>query len=227
MLEDGRKKQEETERKNRDRKIRVERKARLEAQWEMLRWIVDFIDENKDRWERDRKEREERSGQTETKATWSNKTREERKDILREDWKKSEMTEKERWKKYRSVGAPKQPGTLEIKPGEMEMTTEQEGMPGLSETGDLEDIMSGRAVVEELDECQPSQEGDNIEIHQEEIPRVDQPSQMENKVQEGVGGAVVEEVKECQQSPEYGVNRAVVEEMKECQPSPYYDVTRN
>ena len=58
LIEEGRQKQEESERKNKDRKIRLERKAKLEEQWKSLRWAVAFIDEDKERWERESKEKE-------------------------------------------------------------------------------------------------------------------------------------------------------------------------
>ena len=58
MIEIGREKQAENEKKNRDRKDRLKKKSELEGTWEMLRWVARFIDKNKDRWEDERKERE-------------------------------------------------------------------------------------------------------------------------------------------------------------------------
>ena len=52
LLEDGRVKQEEKERKEREKKARMEKKASLEEKWTRLRWVTEFIDENKDKWER-------------------------------------------------------------------------------------------------------------------------------------------------------------------------------
>ena len=40
-------------------------KAKLEDKWEMLRWISKFIDEHKDRWEKERIERK-KAGKRET-----------------------------------------------------------------------------------------------------------------------------------------------------------------
>ena len=121
LIEEARQKQEESERKNRDRKIRLDRKAKLEEQWEMLRWTVAFIDENKERWERERKEKEN-CRKMETISTWDLKTREEQKDSMREEWERSEMTDKEKWNMYRSLkvptGAPKIGPSVAL-PGEM------------------------------------------------------------------------------------------------------------
>ena len=72
-MEEGRKQQEESERKSRNRKIRMDKKAKMEEKWEMLRWITRFIDENKDRWERERIQRE-KSMKAETASTWREKS---------------------------------------------------------------------------------------------------------------------------------------------------------
>ena len=58
MIEIGREKQADNEKKNRDRKDRLKKKSELEGTWEMLRWVTRFIDKNKDRWEDEKKERE-------------------------------------------------------------------------------------------------------------------------------------------------------------------------
>ena len=39
------------------KKEKLERKRRKEQHWEMLKWIVAFIDENKDQWEEDKKQK--------------------------------------------------------------------------------------------------------------------------------------------------------------------------
>ena len=67
LLEDGRKAQEEKERKNRNRAIRMEKKSKLEEKWEMLRWIYKFIDEHKARWEKERIGRENEEKRKERK----------------------------------------------------------------------------------------------------------------------------------------------------------------
>ena len=40
----------------------MEKKASLEEKWTRLRWVTEFIDENKDKWERWRREREKDVG---------------------------------------------------------------------------------------------------------------------------------------------------------------------
>ena len=89
LLEDGRKLQEEKERKNRNRTIRLEKKAKLEEKWEMLRWISKFIEEHKDRWEKERIDRE-KAGRGETTTSWREKNREEKIEIIRGDWEENE-----------------------------------------------------------------------------------------------------------------------------------------
>ena len=90
LLEDGRKQQEESERKSRNRKIRIDKKAKMEEKWEMLRWITRFIDENKDRWERERIQRE-KSMKVETSSTWREKSRDEKIETVKNGWKAEEL----------------------------------------------------------------------------------------------------------------------------------------
>ena len=104
----------------------------------MLRWTIAFIDGSKDRWERDRKEKEN-CRKMETISTWDLKTREEQKDSMREEWERSEMTDKEKWNMYRSIkvptGAPKIGPSVAL-PGEMTCQQTQ---------GDVDDL--GAPVV--------------------------------------------------------------------------------
>ena len=103
LLEDGRKLQEEKERKNRNRTIRLEKKAKLEEKWKMLRWISNFIEDHKDRWEKERIKRE-KAGRGETTTSWREKTREEKIDMNRGDWEENEMiNELKTYKKWRKV----------------------------------------------------------------------------------------------------------------------------
>ena len=48
MIETGKEKQADTEKKNRVRKERLNKKSELEGTWEMLRWVTRFIDKNID-----------------------------------------------------------------------------------------------------------------------------------------------------------------------------------
>ena len=89
MLDDGREKQAVAEKKVRDRRERLERKAQLENRWEMLRWITEYIDQNKDRW--DEEARERRKDQGETAAEWENRSKVEKIEILKE------LSKKETW----------------------------------------------------------------------------------------------------------------------------------
>ena len=93
LLEAGRVKQEEKERKEREKKARLEKKASLEEKWTRLRWVTQFIDENKDKWERWRRERE--NDARESLESWDDMDRENKINMLRErmgktDWRQQE-----------------------------------------------------------------------------------------------------------------------------------------
>ena len=60
----------------------MEKKASLEEKWTRLRWVTEFIDENKDKWERWRREREKDIG--ESLESWDDKDRENKIKMLRE-----------------------------------------------------------------------------------------------------------------------------------------------
>ena len=49
---------------------RLERKQRKEKYWEMLRWVVKFIDDNKEQWEEEKKMKKTRREHEEKKETW-------------------------------------------------------------------------------------------------------------------------------------------------------------
>ena len=101
LLEEGRKQQEESERKSRNRKIRIDKKAKMEEKWEMLRWTIRFIDDNKDRWERERLQRE-KSMEIETSNTWREKSREEKIETVKNGWKAEELVNnKKQFAKWR------------------------------------------------------------------------------------------------------------------------------
>ena len=73
MVEDGRENQAMAERKSRERKERKEKQGELEKKWEMLRWLTNFIDENKDSWDEvNREEKKMKSVLTD----WPEKSRE-------------------------------------------------------------------------------------------------------------------------------------------------------
>ena len=96
------------------RKDRIRRKKEKERHWEMLRWIVTFIEKNKDGWDRRRKEQIERTN-------WLDLTEEERKKEFEEQKLKRDKTTKcpetkrkerlelakklkEDWKSWRETG---------------------------------------------------------------------------------------------------------------------------
>ena len=90
LLDEGKLKQEEKERKAREKKVRLQKKASLEEKWELLRWTTEFIDDNKDGWEKVRLDRERNvDKETILKDEWSA-------EVMREN-----ITEYERWRKTR------------------------------------------------------------------------------------------------------------------------------
>ena len=101
MIEIGKEKQAETEKKNRDRKERLKKKAELEGKWEMLRWVIEFIDDNKDRWERERRERERE--ERETLQMWESKSREDQIDQIVKEKIIATPTEETLWRKVQST----------------------------------------------------------------------------------------------------------------------------
>ena len=62
----------------------MEKKSKLEEKWEMLRWIHNFIDKHKSRWEKERIGREKEEKRESTRS-WREKKREEKVEIVRED----------------------------------------------------------------------------------------------------------------------------------------------
>ena len=103
MIEKGKEKKAETEMRNRDRKGRLKKKSELESKWEMLRWVINFIDNNKDRWEKERKEREK--VEMETIRMWEKKTREEKIDQIVTEKIKETPSEESLWRKIRMKSA--------------------------------------------------------------------------------------------------------------------------
>ena len=71
--------EEELEQKKHQEKIkedRLARKRKLERHWEMLRWIVSFLDENEDKWSEMRRERAREEEEKIKINNWETKTRE-------------------------------------------------------------------------------------------------------------------------------------------------------
>ena len=62
----------------------------MEKKWEMLRWITNYIDSQKDRW--DEEAREVRSTRNESLSDWEKKSREE---------KITTLSDEEKWRKTR------------------------------------------------------------------------------------------------------------------------------
>ena len=93
MMEEGREKQAIAEKKAREKRERIEKKSQLEKKWEMLRWITNYIDSQKDRW--DEEAREVRSSRrTESLTDWEKKSREE---------KITTLSDEEKWRKTREL----------------------------------------------------------------------------------------------------------------------------
>ena len=55
-------------RKQEKKRERLERKSQPEIKWEMLRWITNYIDEHKDRW--DEEDEERRNSKKENIRDW-------------------------------------------------------------------------------------------------------------------------------------------------------------
>ena len=88
------KEREERQKAAKEKEDRIERKKRLEKKWEMLRWVVQYIDTNKDRWERERLNRLE-----------IDKEEEEIRKI-EEDWLRKNETEKKEAIKLKELTEP-------------------------------------------------------------------------------------------------------------------------
>ena len=103
MIKIGKEKQAETDKRNRDGKERLKKKSELESKWEMLRWVIHFIDNNKYRWEKDRKEREKE--EIETIRMWEKKTRAEKIDQIVTEKIKATPSEESIWRRIRIQSA--------------------------------------------------------------------------------------------------------------------------
>ena len=75
--------------REREKKARMEKKTSLEEKWTRLRWVTDFIDENKDKWEMWRRETEKDTG--ENLESWDNKDREKKIQDIRTRMNESEI----------------------------------------------------------------------------------------------------------------------------------------
>ena len=148
MIEEGREKQATAEKKSRERKERKEKQGELEKKWEMLRWLTNFIDENKDSWDEvNREEKKMKSVLTD----WAEKSREEKIEIVKSEEK---LSEKEIWYKYRcSENLEAQlPGQGEHHPG-----------------GEKETSYKENENIEEMTCRRPSKESDNNKIQEKDL----------------------------------------------------------
>ena len=145
MIEIGKEKQAETEKRNRDRKERLRKKSELESKWEMLRWVINFIDNNKDGWEKERKEREK--VEMETIRMWEKKTREEKIDQIVTEKIKATPFEESLWRKIRMKSAGGRGGDKqEVARLSVANADEQEVM-GLSVANAHEQEVTGLSVA--------------------------------------------------------------------------------
>ena len=72
-----------------------EKKKRKQAHWDMMKWIVQFIDENKEKWDKIKKQKKlDMKLQTE-KEEWVTKTKEEKIKLLQEEKIKKKTSLKE------------------------------------------------------------------------------------------------------------------------------------
>ena len=71
-------KQEEKEREKQKQNNQTGENGKLEEKWEMLRWISNFMEEHKDRWEKERIEREKAKRQEEEKLQHHGEKRQEK-----------------------------------------------------------------------------------------------------------------------------------------------------
>ena len=113
MIEEGREQQATAERKSRERKERKEKQGELEKKWEMLRWLVKFIDENKDSWDEENREEKRKHNVLED---WTEKYRDEKIAVVIIE---ERLSEKEIWCKNRNCADLKaqMPGQEEHHPG--------------------------------------------------------------------------------------------------------------
>ena len=93
----------------------MEKKASIEEKWTRLRWVTEFIDENKEKWKRWRRERERDTG--ENLESWDNKDREKKIKEIRERMNESEIDKYVvKYMDWRAEEKPRvaQPSPLEV-----------------------------------------------------------------------------------------------------------------
>ena len=93
---------EEEEKRNKEKSDRLVKKRKKEEHWEMLRWVVAFIDEQKENWEETRREKLEERELAEQMEEWEKLSKTEKiEKLVKEEKQKQEKEEPERKKKSR------------------------------------------------------------------------------------------------------------------------------
>ena len=120
--QEKREKDEKAQREKEKRDQKQERKRVLEDHWEMTKWLIKYIKENKYIWERRREMQEEDNMLREEMERWEEKTREEKVEEMKEEKSKerNNMKRKERsrmgsrmWKEWREEEKEKETGENE------------------------------------------------------------------------------------------------------------------
>ena len=65
---------------------KIERKKRRQKHWDMMKWVVQFIDDNKERWDEMRRRKKEDRKQQELLEDWNKKTKEEKIEQLKHEF---------------------------------------------------------------------------------------------------------------------------------------------
>ena len=82
--------------KEKAKKEKLKRKKELEKHWEILRWLIEFIDENKEQWEENDNVRELENEQREREKAWRALGDKEKESELKKEEKEKEMSREEK-----------------------------------------------------------------------------------------------------------------------------------
>ena len=82
--------------KLKDKNEKIEKKKKLEKRWEMMRWVVSFIEEHREEWEMTTKMKEKHNQESEENERWRKLDDDEKKLELKEKHKHDNLTRSEK-----------------------------------------------------------------------------------------------------------------------------------
>ena len=115
----------ETEEKT--RRERLEKKKQKEKHWEMLRWVVNFIDENRNHWEGEKIRKRKDLEESEKREAWKHMTEEEKiEEIRKEENQDTETPETKKQKRLEKAEMRKKSWKIWREDRELESEEEKE-----------------------------------------------------------------------------------------------------